>query len=249
MTAFNPLLDGDGIFPPKLQGHPNWVYDAGRIATPWASSLEPEGLRPSNQGSTPEQGGTSSSMPKAAPSHGPKRARTDEARSTAASSSSQSPLLFQPEAEPVRASWMEVPVPEGSQEYSYLFFKPDNKRCRSVLLPSFINIFQASFTFISFALFSDAFFGRHLHLRLLRLAPWFVRSLLTDACRCCCACPCLFEFSFQQLLFFFIVLQALLYIIGHLLSVRPLLSELAYLKRLLNLHAFSPPLCSLSLEI
>ena len=51
MTAPNPLLDGDSMFPPKLQGHPNWVYDTGRIATPWASNLEPEGLRPPKQGS------------------------------------------------------------------------------------------------------------------------------------------------------------------------------------------------------
>ena len=33
MNAPNPLLDGDGLFPPKLQGHPYRVYDTGRIAT------------------------------------------------------------------------------------------------------------------------------------------------------------------------------------------------------------------------
>ena len=54
MGAPDPLFDGDGRFPPKLQGHPNWVYDAGRVATPWASNLEPEGLRPPNHGMTPE---------------------------------------------------------------------------------------------------------------------------------------------------------------------------------------------------
>ena len=41
-----PLVDGDVRFPPKLQAHPNWVYETGRVATPWASNLEPEGLRP-----------------------------------------------------------------------------------------------------------------------------------------------------------------------------------------------------------
>eukprot|EP00439_Symbiodinium_sp_Y106_P059503 s1162_g8.t1 len=39
MDAPHPLFDGDGQFPPKLQGHPNWVYDTGRVAAPWASNL------------------------------------------------------------------------------------------------------------------------------------------------------------------------------------------------------------------
>ena len=53
MDAPPPLFDGDGRFPPKLQAHPNWVYDTGRVATPWASSLEPEGLRPATQNVDP----------------------------------------------------------------------------------------------------------------------------------------------------------------------------------------------------
>ena len=90
--APNPLLDGDGLFPPKLQRHTTWVYDTGRIATPGASNLEPEGLRPPNQGMAPEQERTSTSMPKTTPSHRPKRATSSR----------------------LRALWMEVPVPEGA---------------------------------------------------------------------------------------------------------------------------------------
>ena len=120
---------------PKLQRHPNWVYDTGRVATHWASSLEPEGLRPPSQGMTPGHERAPTSMPKATPSHGPNRARTDESRSMSASSSSRPPPPPQPEDdEPVRALWMEVPIPEGAQEYSSRFFKSDNHRCRSVLL-------------------------------------------------------------------------------------------------------------------
>ena len=78
MDAPHPLFDGDGQFPPKLQEHTNWVYGTGRVATPWASNLEPEGLRPAYQGMTPEQGRDTASMPKATPAHRPKRARTDE---------------------------------------------------------------------------------------------------------------------------------------------------------------------------
>ena len=125
MTTPSPLLDDDGLFPPKLQGHPKWDYDTGRVATPWASDLEAD-LRPPNQGMTPEHERASTSMPKATPSRGPKRARTDESRSTSASSSSRPPPPPQPEDEPVRALWMEVPIPEGAQEYSYRFFKSDN---------------------------------------------------------------------------------------------------------------------------
>ena len=91
--------------------------DCDSIATPWASNLEPEGLRPPSERMTPEQGRASSSMPKATPSHGPKRARTDEANASSSSSSSRPPPPHQPEDEPIRASWMEVPIPEGAQEY------------------------------------------------------------------------------------------------------------------------------------
>ena len=72
MDVPHPLFDGDGLFPPKLQGHPNWVYATGRVATPWASNLEPEGLKPPNHGTRPEPGRASTSMPKATPAHGPK---------------------------------------------------------------------------------------------------------------------------------------------------------------------------------
>ena len=53
MDAPPPLVDGDGRFPPKLQAHPNWVYETGRVATPWVSNLEPEGLRPATQAADP----------------------------------------------------------------------------------------------------------------------------------------------------------------------------------------------------
>ena len=36
MEAPAPLRGGDGKVPPPHLGHPNWVYDTGRIATPWA---------------------------------------------------------------------------------------------------------------------------------------------------------------------------------------------------------------------
>ena len=116
MDAPNPLFDGDGLFPPKLQGHPNWVYDTGRVATAWASNLEPEGLRPAYHGMTPEPGRDSASMPKATPAHGPKRARTDESHPSSSSSSAQPPPPPQPEVEPVRDMWMEAPIPYGAKE-------------------------------------------------------------------------------------------------------------------------------------
>ena len=134
MDVPHPLFDGDGLFPPKLQGHPNWVYATGRVATPWASNLEPEGLKPPNHGTRPEPGRASTSMPKATPAHGPKRARTDENRSSASSSSAPPPPPHQPEDEPARDMWMEAPIPYGAKEYSFRFLKPDGTKCRTVLL-------------------------------------------------------------------------------------------------------------------
>ena len=67
-----PLYDGDGLFPPKLSVHPNWVYNTGRVQTPWSDVLEPEGLKPPSHGTGADQDRDSASMPKATPSHGPK---------------------------------------------------------------------------------------------------------------------------------------------------------------------------------
>ena len=84
-----PLYDGDGLFPPMLSVHPNWVYNTGRVQAPWSDVLQPEGLKPPSHGTDADQDRDSASMPKATPSHGPKRARTDEAQASSSSSSAQ----------------------------------------------------------------------------------------------------------------------------------------------------------------
>ena len=126
MDAPPPLVDGDGRFPPKLQAHPNWVYETGRIATPWASNLEPEGLRPATQAADPWEMDEDEPMATNAP------APWD--RTEASSSSQQPPPRHQPEVEPVRDAWEEVPIPPGAQQHTFVFHKPDNTMCRSVLL-------------------------------------------------------------------------------------------------------------------
>ena len=128
-----PLYDGDGLFPPKLSVHPNWVYNTGRVQTPWSDVLEPEGLKPPSHGTGADQDRDSASMPKAL-SHRPKRARTDKAQASSSSSSAQPPPPPQPEDEPARPMWMEVPIPEGATGYNFMFFKPDGSLCRTVLL-------------------------------------------------------------------------------------------------------------------
>ena len=80
-------------------------------------------------------------MPKATPSHGPKRARTDmrpdltgPSGSQAASSSTALPPP-QPEQERgVESDWAEVPIPDGAVEYSFEFIKEDMQRCRGKLV-------------------------------------------------------------------------------------------------------------------
>ena len=59
----------------------------------------------------------------ATPSHGPKRARTDEAQSSAASSDQHPPPPPQPENEPVRAQWMEVPTPDWCSDLFILVYQ------------------------------------------------------------------------------------------------------------------------------
>ena len=127
MDAPPPLFDGDGRFPPKLQAHPNWVYDTGRVATPWASNLEPEGLRPPTQAADPWELDENEPMATDAPAQ-PNRAE-------ASSSSQQPPPRPQPEVEPVRDVWEEV-----AQQHTFVFHKPDNTMCRSVLLAEERNI-------------------------------------------------------------------------------------------------------------
>eukprot|EP00439_Symbiodinium_sp_Y106_P055220 s461_g7.t1 len=132
MNAPPPLVDGDGRFPPKLQAHPNWVYETGRVATPWASNLEPEGLRPATQAADPWEMDEDEPMATNAP------APWD--RTEASSSSQQPPPRRQPEVEPVRDTWEEVPIPPGAQQHTFVFHKPDNTMCRSVLLAEEKNI-------------------------------------------------------------------------------------------------------------
>ena len=132
MDAPPPLVDGDGRFPPKLQAHPNWVYETGRVATPWASNLEPEGLRPATQAADPWEMGEDEPMATDAP------APWD--RVEASSSSQQPPPRHQPEVEPVRDMWEEVLIPPGAQQHTFVFHKPDNTMCRSVLLAEERNI-------------------------------------------------------------------------------------------------------------
>ena len=79
-----------------------------------------------------------------APEQGTKRTRAGEpaqsSRPGASSSSQQPPPPHQPEAEPVRDVWEEVPVPSGAQQHTFVFHKPDNTMCRSVLLTTERNI-------------------------------------------------------------------------------------------------------------
>ena len=42
--------------------------------------------------------------------------------------------------EPVRDTWEEVPIPPGAQQHTFVFHKPDNTMCRSVLLAEERNI-------------------------------------------------------------------------------------------------------------
>ena len=55
-------------------------------------------------------------------------------RAEASSSSQQPPPRHQPEVEPVRDAWEEVSIPSGAQQHTFVFHKPDNTMCRSVLL-------------------------------------------------------------------------------------------------------------------
>ena len=130
MDAPPPLVDGDGRFPPKLQAHPNWVYETGRVATPWASNLEPEGLRPATHAADPwEMASTVNEDETMATSDPAPWDRTE-----ASSSSQQPPPRHQPQVEPVRDAWEEVLIPPGAQQHTFVFHKPDNTMCRSVLL-------------------------------------------------------------------------------------------------------------------
>ena len=126
MDAPPPLFDGDGRFPPKLLAHPNWVYETGRIAAPWASNLEPEGLRPPTHVAGPWQVDEDEPMATDIPEQ--------PTRSAASSSSQQPPPRSQPEAESVRDAWEEAPIPAGAEQHTFIFHKPDNTMCRSVLL-------------------------------------------------------------------------------------------------------------------
>ena len=104
----------------------------GRVATPWASNLEPEGLRPATQVAEPWEMGEDEPMATDAP------APWD--RAEASSSSQQPPPRHQPEVEPIRDMWEEVPTPPGAQQHTFVFHKPDNTMCRSVLLAEERNI-------------------------------------------------------------------------------------------------------------
>ena len=104
----------------------------GYKRTPWASNLEPEGLRPATQAADPWEMGEDEPMATDAP------APWD--RAEASSSSQQPPPRHQPEVEPVRDMWEEVPTPPGAQQHTFVFHKPDNTMCRSVLLSEERNI-------------------------------------------------------------------------------------------------------------
>ena len=129
------LMPDDGLFPPNLLRHPPWVYETGRIAMPTASNLEPEGIVHPDHGRTPEQGRETSAEPRATPSHGAKRARTDEATGSASSSSAAPPPQHhQPEEEPSQPSWEEAPIPHGAQQSWYHYTNINDKGCRSSLM-------------------------------------------------------------------------------------------------------------------
>ena len=119
MQKPEPLIVGDGKFPPSLSQHPQWAIDTGRVAAPWTNRRpEPEGIAPASS--------SSQDVPPEV-DHGTKRPRT-------ASSSSTPPPAPQPESEPRAPQWEVVGVPDTMVEYSFYFTKDDYQLCRSVLL-------------------------------------------------------------------------------------------------------------------
>ena len=148
------LVSGDNKYPSNLGAHPSRAYNSGRVVVehqgPAQAPRIPQG--PIHPGQVPLSevwGGNPwgsndveqmEPMPKATPSHGPKRARTgarppitSHLGSQPASSSTTPPQ--QPEQErSVETDWAEVPIPDGAVEYSFEFLKEDLQRCRGKLV-------------------------------------------------------------------------------------------------------------------
>ena len=102
----------------------------GRVTQSSTSNAQ-QGPRRPHQGEA-RDARESAPAPKATPSQGPKRARTERPEQASSSSSSRSPDQPQPEDEPT-ATCIETPIPEGALEYTFIT-KESSAWCQTSIL-------------------------------------------------------------------------------------------------------------------